>query len=32
MSDPPVQGPEIELDQNTLFGLDRHPVLPDTIR
>jgi len=32
MSVPPFQGPEREAAQNTLFGFDRQPVLPDTIK
>jgi hypothetical protein len=32
MSVPPVHGPAIDFDQKTLFGLARHPVLPETMR
>jgi hypothetical protein len=32
MSSPPFQGPLSEVAQNTLLGLARQPVLPDTMR
>jgi len=32
ISEPMVQGPDSDVAQNTLFGLLRHPVLPDTIK
>jgi hypothetical protein len=32
MFEPPVHGPDRDEEVKTLFGLERQPVLPDTIR
>ena len=32
MLEPPVQGPESDVAVKTLLGLERQPVLPETMR